>query len=456
MTRPSSPYPGPRPFEIDERKKFFGREREAREIISLIIAHPTVLLYAESGAGKTSLLNARIIPLLRDRGADVIGATRVSGELPPSVTAADVGNIFTFHAIHGLDNAPPPPPRAGEDASAAPAAMAPDPRTRTRTTLREYVLARPRQPRREGEIVPPRVILFDQFEEVFTTSQARWADRGAFFEDLGDTLDADPNLRIVFVMREEYVAALDPFAAALPRRLRTRYRLERLRKEAAVLAVTEPLKGTGYTLSTEAAETLVENLMRVPGESTVAPASPTGEAPADRAAAGGAAERHVLAETVEPVQLQVVCVQIWDSLPPPPAEIDVERIKTYGDVDRALTSYYEQSICNALTCDVAIENGVTESALRNWFEQALITADGTRGTVYRGAEKTGELPTRLVELLDIRFRLVRPELRGTATWYELTHDRFIAPIRESNRRYFLEQTSGAALAAMLQGRANLW
>jgi hypothetical protein len=32
------PYVGPRPFEKDEERLFFGRDREARDLVSLIIA----------------------------------------------------------------------------------------------------------------------------------------------------------------------------------------------------------------------------------------------------------------------------------------------------------------------------------------------------------------------------------------------------------------------------------
>jgi WD40 repeat protein len=435
MSRPECPFPGPKPFEQQEQERFFGRDREAREIVSLIVAHQAVLVYAQSGAGKTSLLNAQVIPILRGRNADVIGTTRVSGELPPGVASDHVRNIFTFHALHGLDS----DQRCGDTPPVNPGA-------RTTDTLTGYLESRP-QPghSRDGDILPPRVLVIDQFEEVFTTSAERWKDRADFFDDLGDALEADGNLRVVLVMREEFVGALEPFTPAFPRRLRTRYRLERLRKRAAVAAVAEPLKGTGYTFGAEVAEELVENLMRVTVDD---PASGTpdsgGETPAPRT---------MRAEFVEPVQLQVVCVQIWESLPDPPATIDAERIKVFGDVDRALAGYYERSIRGAVETPEAVRTGLTEGDLRHWFERKLITPEGTRGTVFRGAQETGGLPSRLVELLDTRFRLVRPELRGAGTWYELTHDRFIAPIRESNRQYFLAQSD---VGQLLRTRTDRW
>ena len=67
---PSSrnPYPGPRPFERGEHNLFFGRDREVADLLSLMIAHREVLLYAQSGAGKTSLLNAGVMPSLIQEG----------------------------------------------------------------------------------------------------------------------------------------------------------------------------------------------------------------------------------------------------------------------------------------------------------------------------------------------------------------------------------------------------
>ena len=58
----NNPYVGPRPFERGDRGTFFGRTRETRDLLALIMAERVVLFYAQSGAGKTSLLNTQIIP----------------------------------------------------------------------------------------------------------------------------------------------------------------------------------------------------------------------------------------------------------------------------------------------------------------------------------------------------------------------------------------------------------
>src|SRR5262249_60574664 len=77
-----TPYVGPRPFGRDEKDLFFGRDRETRDLCSLVVAHPIVLLYAASGAGKSSLLNAGLIPLLETRGYEVLPSAPVGVRYP--------------------------------------------------------------------------------------------------------------------------------------------------------------------------------------------------------------------------------------------------------------------------------------------------------------------------------------------------------------------------------------
>ena len=58
-TPPFNPYVGPRTFQEKEADRFFGREREARELVALVVSERLTLFYAQSGAGKSSLINAR-------------------------------------------------------------------------------------------------------------------------------------------------------------------------------------------------------------------------------------------------------------------------------------------------------------------------------------------------------------------------------------------------------------
>ena len=255
----------------------------------------------------------------------------------------------------------------------------------------------------------PRAVIFDQFEEIFSLYQDRWKDREGFFEQVSDALEADPLLRVVFVMREDFIAQLDPYAYLLPEKLRTRFHLERLRREAALLAVKEPLKNTGRSFAEGVAEKLVDDLLTIQVETMP---GKTAEVPG---------------EFIEAVQLQVVCQNLWQELPPDEKQITFQHLKTYGDVEQELKRFYEEAIRAA-----AEKAGIDEENLRRLFGEVLITEMGTRGTVYRAQESTGGVPNAAIDVLE-NMHLIRAESRAGAHWYELTHDRFIDPILASNK-----------------------
>jgi hypothetical protein len=88
-----NPFVGPRPFRREEQKLFFGRKYESERIISLIYSHKLVLVYAQSGAGKTSIFNASIAPLLEERGLQVLPRARIRiGSRDSETTYTNTGN----------------------------------------------------------------------------------------------------------------------------------------------------------------------------------------------------------------------------------------------------------------------------------------------------------------------------------------------------------------------------
>jgi hypothetical protein len=60
-------YPGPRPFNESEKILFFGRNLEIDELFQSINVHNLFVFHAESGLGKTSLINAGLIPKLKEK-----------------------------------------------------------------------------------------------------------------------------------------------------------------------------------------------------------------------------------------------------------------------------------------------------------------------------------------------------------------------------------------------------
>lgn len=427
-----NPYVGPRTFTEQEERFFFGREREARDLTARIVSERLLLFYAPSGAGKSSLLNTRVIPKLRDEEHfQVLPVGRVSGELPAGLK--EVKDIYVFNLMASLDHAES---QRNAQQSAQSRSDA-DPARLVGVTLSDFLarLARETSVDAEGRRVqrwvykpeltierlaptavqpagPRFVLVIDQFEELITGHPDRWREREDFFRQLNQTLLDDPNLWVVLSLREDYLASLDPYAELLFNRLRARFYMERMGVDAALEAIRNPARLAGRPFAEGVAEQLKNDLcqVRVPGQ-----------------------EATVDGQYVEPVQLQVACYQLWENIKQrPPGLITATDLREAGDVDRALTQFYEQTLVEALADPAAA--GISERQLRTWFDEKLITEEGTRGLVHQGETDAGGLPNGVVKALQRRF-LVRGEARGGNTWIELVHDRFVDPIRRSNRTW---------------------
>ena len=419
-----SPFVGPRPFEKEDSDRFFGRTRETEELLSLIIAHRAVLVYAQSGAGKSSLLRAGVIKRLEDQQYQVLRSARVHGLLPNEVPPESVQNIFVYHAVQYWAATLP----SGESV-----------KDHAKTTLSQFLKPLVAAPAAGEENSPPLIVILDQFEEFFTTNQHRWHERRPFFDQLAQALHDLPTMKVVFVMREEYIAQLEPFAELLPEKLRPRMHLERLRGNAARSAVVKPFQNWGLSFDPNAADELMAELSEI-------------------RVAEGDKFRETRGEFVEPVQLQVVCQSLWENLPSewkngPNASSDgsrlitAEYIERFGDVDNALACYYDRSVERAAA---ASEGRIGEGELRRWFGTALITATGTRGLAFRGAPgATWRIPGLALKELEEAHVIRREDRSGTIT-HELTHDRFIEPIQKSNKVWLGRYQEAERIRAKLE------
>jgi hypothetical protein len=452
-----NPYVGPRTFSEADRSLFFGREREARDLTARIISERLLLFYAQSGAGKSSLLNARVIPRLRDvEGFQVLPNARVSGELPAGVS--DVANIFAFNLMASLDQGDAPPAQLARltvseflTCLARETVVAEDgQRTRHWVYKPELAAARPAEgePPAEAKAGPRFALVIDQFEEIITSHPDRWLEREDFFRQLNQALLDDPDLWVVLTLREDYVAALDPYAASLFNRLRGRFYMERMGVDAALDAIRRPAELGGRPFAPGVADKMVNDLcqVRVPERKTT-----------------------ITGQYVEPVHLQVVCYQLWERLKAagdrlkdddgaksirtaamPDANLQPSDLQSAtlfiteadlreaGDVSKALEKFYADTLAAVLAEPTVQAAGVSESELRTWFERELITETGIRSMILRNeaAGRTGTLPNAAVDALARRFFL-RTELRGGGAWVELTHDRLVEPVLAANQAWHI-------------------
>ena len=63
----ANPFPGPQPYRAADRDRFFGRKTVSRRLVNRILADPCVMLFGPSGSGKSSLMQASVIPLLMEQ-----------------------------------------------------------------------------------------------------------------------------------------------------------------------------------------------------------------------------------------------------------------------------------------------------------------------------------------------------------------------------------------------------
>ncbi len=418
-----NPYVGPRAFEEAESDIFFGRDEEIEILTSLVMTRRLALFYAQSGAGKSSLLRAGLVPeLTRQRTIgrgrrrrlyqkmQVLPIATVGGAIP-KVMNQPIANIYIFSALYAMQPDANPGELAGLSLSEGLTPFltdTPEPLSSAKSHARSS---------------PSTLLIFDQFEEVFTSHTTRWSERKAFFQQVRQALDDHDTLHVLFTMREDFIAELTPYLNLMPEQLRDRFRLERLKREAAIQAIKEPAVKSNRIFADGVAEELVDNLRR----------SQAGKKGSDVVEMEDAsAKSEIYGAYVEPVHLQIVCRQLWDKLPEGRDTIEAEDVQKFGDVDEALIGFYEDTLQKVIE-----KTEISERMLRVWFGPPLITSADTRGLVYRGETETEDLPNEAVDILEDAY-IIRRERRGGDIWYELTHDRLVEPILKSNRLGFFD------------------
>lgn len=215
---PNYRYPGSPPFRDTEldRRLFRGRATEADTVLHSILSTNLFLLYAESGLGKTSLLNAGVMHELRARK-----------HWPVSVRLNDPSTSPVQSIRELIETAASADPDVDlvveHDGGSADGAV---------DTLWDLLASI--EVWRDNELQQP-VLILDQFEELFTLD---WDEdvRTKFIEEFGEvvrghrsgtraTIDAPPEVRFVIVIREDALGELDALSVDVPQIMRHRFRL---------------------------------------------------------------------------------------------------------------------------------------------------------------------------------------------------------------------------------------
>lgn len=394
LTTVSNPFVGPRP--ISRGEPLYGRTTDSLNLFNQLIPDRIVLMYAPSGAGKTSLLQTKLTELMEDEGFYVWDPIRLSLQASEIEDRSGPRNRYAYSAILSLES------HLDED------------RRRDESEVRGLTLEDYVNDRLDSDGLD--VIFIDQFEELITIDPFDHRAKRSFLEDLSRVL-RPKNRWAVFAMREENLAAIDPFRAYLPTELRSSFRLDLLDRAGASEAISYPARDAGRPFADKSLDHLLDKLSQIGGPGT----------------SGDATSNYI-----EPVHLQVVCQQLWDATEGHRKirEKDVDSI----DVPAALQSYVTKTIEI-----VAEENEVSEKPIRVWLGDQLIR-DGVRHQVQTGPEGC---PADVIDDLIDRHLIVRVTRRDSS-WYELSHDRLITPTERSNERWL--ETEATALFQ----RARKW
>lgn len=396
-----NPFVGPRAIRTGER--LYGRDRETTRLYNLLLADRIVLLYSPSGAGKTSLVQAALIPRLEERKFLLMPVARVNLEPDESLAKIEGFNRYAFSVLNSMEEERPEADQIPVDTLAG-------------MRISEYL---------DQYTDSPIVLILDQFEEILTIDPTDRKDKEQFFDQLGEALRTRTRWAL-FSMREDYIAGLDPYLLPIPTRLSTTFRLDLLEKDTSRKVIQQIAGQGGVDFSEAAAAKLIDDLCRVQVQ------RPDGSVEVQTG------------QYVEPVQMQVVCYNLWEKLDPEDMDITEEDIEKIGDVDQSLGEYYSRQVA-----EVAKKTGVKERTIREWFDVGLITETGIRGQVLMGKERSDGLKNEAIHLL-VNAHMVRRDTRRGTTWFELAHDRLIGPVRRDNTTWFQTNLS------LLQRQAALW
>ena len=392
-----NPYLGLISFTEETREYFFGREEEVAELARRVQRKLLTVLFGKSGLGKTSILRAGLLPRLRRHGycpvyvriaygrdspepaeqikAAIRRAASVSGEWTQAGVAAAGESLWEF--LHHRDD-------VLRDADGAP-------------------------------LLP--LLIFDQFEELFTLAQGDEFGRAraaSFIEELADLVENRPpkafearldeddsaaerfdfarsDYRVLIALREDYLAPLESLRQIMPSLLQNRVRLGPMTSAQALEAVRRP---GGHLVSEATASAIV------------------------RFVAGGSQRAEA---TVEPSLLSLVCRELNDArLAQGREEISLELLG--GSHESILVNFYERSLADQ------------PAGVRRVIEDELLTDSGFRENIaeerlLKRFQAAGAAPEALSTL--VNRRLLRIEERLDVRRVELTHDVLCGVVKTS-------------------------
>jgi tetratricopeptide (TPR) repeat protein len=393
-----NPWPGLSTFTEEQTAFFFGRDEEVRELLRRVERKSLTVLFGQSGLGKSSLLQAGLFPPLRAANFCPIYVRLDHSASAPAPTEQIKSLVFQVTASVGT--------WTKNNASI------------TGETLWEFFHHRDDHLHDSaGRVVTP-VLVFDQFEELFTLGGAADAETrrraSAFIAELADLVENRPpaklearmeesateveafdfaraDYRVLIALREDYLPHLESLKSSMPSLMQNRMRLTRMQAERALEAVMKPAAG----LVTEDVARQIVSFV-------------AGNATLD-------------GTEVEPSLLNLVCREL-NNQRRAQGEAVISANLLAGTRETILREFYERTMADQ------------PAAVRHFVENELLTDSGYRENVaLERARKylvdAGQDPASIDVL--VNRRLLRIEERLDVRRVELTHDVLCSVVKAS-------------------------
>lgn len=400
----ANPYRGVHPFRYVDEQYFFGREIVVEDLLIEISLYRLVLLFGESGAGKSSIINAGLIPALKKRGFNperlrVSPETKDQPILVEQIQASEHQDGIALPSIFDTLR-----PEKASLAERTPCFID----TFLNTIHEKAQEARP-------------VLIFDQFEELFTLFESR-GEKGKSDDNVKTqrailktiiALATEDRLKVklLIIIREDWLGRLELLSKGYPQVFDHRVRLGNLDRGNAKQAIIGPFqKNRSFhsRLTGELADSIVLELSREDAK-----------------------------EEIHATQLQIVCDQLWKKYASSQSEITENEFNVEGGV-KGISEHYLTTQLEKL--------GPSHKAKAVMVLGHLITDSGTRDVVNDGRLKgLFNAHSQIdVDILRITLRLLenqriinRTTQRGT-DYYEVASEYLIAPIKREKESLRLD------------------
>jgi WD40 repeat protein len=369
----TTPYKFLASYEIADRDIFYGRDAIIEELAAQVGRHKFILINGASGAGKSSLVNAGLIPRVADNGYTFVAFREYSDPLAQ------------LQAYFDTARSPSPPQSPAKVADA-------------QGSLLQLI---------RGFGAFPIVIFLDQFERFFV----RVADdkRHAFIAAFNHCLQHSEAKDLCFVLafRREFLGQLTTeFEEQIPEFLNEAYRINLLplSKAEAREAVLRPLENTSLRIQYD--EDFVDDVLLA--------------GLAEQA--GGA--------SIDPPHLQIVCNQLFEAARQrlqtrPSALINRALYDELGGAEKILNTYLDKVVEDVAQDPARI--AVVHSILKTMVDagtntRSFVAMEGFKRTLPDVNE--AEILRFIDKLLDRRV----VEERKPA--YSLSHEHMVGKVRE--------------------------